>query len=136
MIRRPPRSTLFPYTTLFRSCGTAARRRVATVYSPDLTLLATQCQAKLVLEDIRTNRILKTIPREENSRPVSFSSDNTVFLLPDSEILHIPTATKREFRQFGDGVLNQDGSLVASFPSYRADGVQIFHTRTGERRLW
>src|SRR2546422_5478109 len=24
MIRRPPRSTLFPYTTLFRSCSTAA----------------------------------------------------------------------------------------------------------------
>src|SRR2546430_12598958 len=24
MIRRPPRSTLFPYTTLFRSSGTAA----------------------------------------------------------------------------------------------------------------
>src|SRR5258708_30061425 len=23
MIRRPPRSTLFPYTTLFRSCGSA-----------------------------------------------------------------------------------------------------------------
>src|SRR5256885_15954190 len=31
MIRRPPRSTLFPYTTLFRSCGVEgppkARRR-------------------------------------------------------------------------------------------------------------
>src|SRR2546426_4789203 len=26
MIRRPPRSTLFPYTTLFRSAGTDARR--------------------------------------------------------------------------------------------------------------
>src|SRR5687768_18202932 len=24
--RRPPRSTLFPYTTLFRSCGTTLRR--------------------------------------------------------------------------------------------------------------
>src|SRR3712207_7642114 len=24
MIRRPPRSTLFPYTTLFRSCGSVA----------------------------------------------------------------------------------------------------------------
>src|SRR3712207_8229181 len=24
MIRRPPRSTLFPYTTLFRSCSTVA----------------------------------------------------------------------------------------------------------------
>src|SRR5690349_22609209 len=27
MIRRPPRSTLFPYTTLFRSCGHAPQRR-------------------------------------------------------------------------------------------------------------
>src|SRR2546430_12221707 len=26
MIRRPPRSTLFPYTTLFRSCPTPANR--------------------------------------------------------------------------------------------------------------
>src|SRR5947207_10571533 len=25
MIRRPPRSTLFPYTTLFRSCGVLSR---------------------------------------------------------------------------------------------------------------
>src|SRR3712207_7640540 len=29
MIRRPPRSTLFPYTTLFRSLRGAARRGVA-----------------------------------------------------------------------------------------------------------
>src|SRR3712207_7413307 len=27
MIRRPPRSTLFPYTTLFRSEGSEAKRR-------------------------------------------------------------------------------------------------------------
>src|SRR5438876_1731808 len=27
MIRRPPRSTLFPYTTLFRSAAPAGRRR-------------------------------------------------------------------------------------------------------------
>src|SRR2546427_4412340 len=27
MIRRPPRSTLFPYTTLFRSTGKAGRKR-------------------------------------------------------------------------------------------------------------
>src|SRR5260370_17241971 len=27
MIRRPPRSTLFPYTTLFRSCGVRRRLR-------------------------------------------------------------------------------------------------------------
>src|SRR2546430_7540602 len=29
MIRRPPRSTLFPYTTLFRSIGTVVRPRAA-----------------------------------------------------------------------------------------------------------
>src|SRR2546430_12163654 len=29
MIRRPPRSTLFPYTTLFRSLATTARGRPA-----------------------------------------------------------------------------------------------------------
>src|SRR5256885_9696557 len=30
MIRRPPRSTLFPYTTLFRSCGRTFRHEGAT----------------------------------------------------------------------------------------------------------
>src|SRR5258708_11605462 len=33
MIRRPPRSTLFPYTTLFRS-GHEARARAAQRYAP------------------------------------------------------------------------------------------------------
>src|SRR3712207_7034453 len=31
MIRRPPRSTLFPYTTLFRSLGLAPRLRLPSV---------------------------------------------------------------------------------------------------------
>src|SRR5689334_23921758 len=32
MIRRPPRSTLFPYTTLFRSRGRPRRRRGRSVF--------------------------------------------------------------------------------------------------------
>src|SRR5438552_17105555 len=43
MIRRPPRSTLFPYTTLFRSIGTiddAARCREVRVPEPEPTRLA------------------------------------------------------------------------------------------------
>src|SRR2546422_5524931 len=45
MIRRPPRSTLFPYTTLFRSLGAIRQRtrlavgereRVVTLTGPDL----------------------------------------------------------------------------------------------------
>src|SRR3712207_7165688 len=36
MIRRPPRSTLFPYTTLFRSLLRAARERTGIIYlQPD-----------------------------------------------------------------------------------------------------
>src|SRR2546430_12940085 len=31
MIRRPPRSTLFPYTTLFRSCSSRGQKGVASV---------------------------------------------------------------------------------------------------------
>src|SRR3712207_9176448 len=33
MIRRPPRSTLFPYTTLFRSAGTLSPHLLDRVYS-------------------------------------------------------------------------------------------------------
>src|SRR5256885_8185071 len=34
MIRRPPRSTLFPYTTLFRSVGSRSPRAAAVAGSP------------------------------------------------------------------------------------------------------
>src|SRR2546429_1818549 len=33
MIRRPPRSTLFPYTTLFRSCAVESRRHLGQAVS-------------------------------------------------------------------------------------------------------
>src|SRR2546427_7574180 len=39
MIRRPPRSTLFPYTTLFRSAG-AARRRALRHVRPERSVPA------------------------------------------------------------------------------------------------
>src|SRR2546430_9923468 len=38
MIRRPPRSTLFPYTTLFRSRGESSRRMRQTIRRRDGTL--------------------------------------------------------------------------------------------------
>src|SRR3990172_29274 len=46
MIRRPPRSTLFPYTTLFRSLRTScwpSRSAMATSCSPSTSLRATRC---------------------------------------------------------------------------------------------
>src|SRR3712207_7883007 len=45
MIRRPPRSTLFPYTTLFRSWGTERNRLAMLADTPDLdgSTRANQC---------------------------------------------------------------------------------------------
>jgi WD40 repeat protein len=117
-------------------CGATTNVRTTTVYNPDFTLLAAQCQTKLVIQEVGTNKVLRTIPREWNSRPISFSPKNRVVVLPDSEILDLGTGTRREFQQFDDGVLNRDGSLIATFPNYQANGVQIFDTRTGERRFW
>src|SRR3712207_8726970 len=39
MIRRPPRSTLFPYTTLFRSGGARPRRQEVPDGTPERALL-------------------------------------------------------------------------------------------------
>src|SRR3712207_7087715 len=44
MIRRPPRSTLFPYTTLFRSCPVPACRRRRGVGALRGPLSAARCQ--------------------------------------------------------------------------------------------
>src|SRR3989454_8732025 len=42
MIRRPPRSTLFPYTTLFRSCGVDTIL-IARTDANSATLLTSDC---------------------------------------------------------------------------------------------
>src|SRR5258708_16599802 len=47
MIRRPPRSTLFPYTTLFRSCSRCARTRAtASSCSRSGVSCATKCSRR------------------------------------------------------------------------------------------
>src|SRR2546423_6299245 len=45
MIRRPPRSTLFPYTTLFRSLaeGPQVRRRLGHTWSKNPIVLTPKC---------------------------------------------------------------------------------------------
>src|SRR5260370_5085700 len=48
MIRRPPRSTLFPYTTLFRSVHEAAARGATLVASLHAVDLALACFARIV----------------------------------------------------------------------------------------
>src|SRR2546426_6022793 len=43
MIRRPPRSTLFPYTTLFRSAVVGQRQRLAGVVDRHTCVAVDQC---------------------------------------------------------------------------------------------
>src|SRR5258707_7169692 len=55
MIRRPPRSTLFPYTTLFRSCD----RRWPAIEGIDRSQAETQAAEEITLLQIRPIRNLQ-----------------------------------------------------------------------------
>src|SRR5687768_17681866 len=59
MIRRPPRSTLFPYTTLFRSAGDAAEARVGdvAVLRDDVDSAARRAQRRAALDLGRDRRV-------------------------------------------------------------------------------
>src|SRR5258708_8604597 len=60
MIRRPPRSTLFPYTTLFRS------RIEPTLYFPELNSVAAPFDHAILPADIR--EALSRIPTNQVDR--------------------------------------------------------------------
>src|SRR3989442_8812837 len=54
MIRRPPRSTLFPYTTLFRSISSGRENQVA---NPHVQLPARVQRCKTAFEDRKSTRL-------------------------------------------------------------------------------
>src|SRR2546430_3308437 len=76
MIRRPPRSTLFPYTTLFRSNAYQARPRVAD------RLINVLVRTKWIAAEAATQAVLvvlgddvKTIGRESGLRSEEHTSE-------------------------------------------------------------
>src|SRR3712207_7809860 len=62
MIRRPPRSTLFPYTTLFRSDSTQISRLSGPLEVRSIAV---------ALREIRPQRMIKTIAIFANNRVVA-----------------------------------------------------------------
>src|SRR5258708_11821618 len=68
MIRRPPRSTLFPYTTLFRS---------RSLQLSDTRALGTM-RAKLVAEEYRFGSMVEAIVRSEEHTSELQSPDHLV----------------------------------------------------------
>src|SRR3989442_5941617 len=59
MIRRPPRSTLFPYTTLFRSIGIRVGRELRTLRRVQLAIgaSAASCTRRSVRRDRKSTRL-------------------------------------------------------------------------------
>src|SRR5438067_1406468 len=65
MIRRPPRSTLFPYTTLFRSMQKRASRGVSRLHQLHTSYSAVRSRRKSSRAAIPTATGQKTVERSE-----------------------------------------------------------------------
>src|SRR5580698_11315503 len=86
MIRRPPRSTLFPYTTLFRSERLAPVTVVADVEFLDLQRDTTVCSLALQRLDRKSTRL--------NSSHMSISY--AVFCLTKKKNIPLPLRTSKK----------------------------------------
>src|SRR5256885_9393973 len=74
MIRRPPRSTLFPYTTLFRSAGGAGRGRC-----PALTAGARRAHAgRAGLQGRGADRLVWPVRPQEDRKSTRLNSSHLV----------------------------------------------------------
>src|SRR5258705_9736162 len=84
MIRRPPRSTLFPYTTLFRSCGLPIVHRL-----PDRLKVAERVSSSDLLETFfvrpvahdGANFLLRQSMRQESNGEVGLKVFHLHFVL-------------------------------------------------------
>src|SRR3712207_7617283 len=86
MIRRPPRSTLFPYTTLFRSAAAAARdaARLRALYAADFA--HTHTSGKV---DGRDARIVSLLRSEEHTSELQSRQYLVCRLLLEKKKKHI-----------------------------------------------
>src|SRR2546430_4341473 len=66
MIRRPPRSTLFPYTTLFRSLYMKVRDAVRAVNEVENYLYATSQLAQTTLRSVRSEEHTSELQSQSN----------------------------------------------------------------------
>src|SRR2546430_8169083 len=96
MIRRPPRSTLFPYTTLFRSMLTAVKTIEVVSRTglglDELTADMKTFPQRLVNVRVREKKTLADLPRSEEHTSELQSQSNIVcrLLLEKKKIKEIP----------------------------------------------
>src|SRR5256885_9920170 len=68
MIRRPPRSTLFPYTTLFRSIEAAWRSYSSTQLTAQEAVLAKQAQALFAPANQSIDKLLQRLKQLDGKK--------------------------------------------------------------------
>src|SRR2546427_7942491 len=78
MIRRPPRSTLFPYTTLFRSLLANAVSQEADVKAVEARVARGQADAGIVYRSELTPVLLRRVRRSEEHTSELQSQSNLV----------------------------------------------------------
>src|SRR5256885_6038424 len=104
MIRRPPRSTLFPYTTLFRSPAYAAAKggvaQLTKAFSNEWAAkginvnaiapgyMVTDNTAALRSDAVRSRQILERIPAGRWGDPEDIAGAAVFLRLPASEYVH------------------------------------------------
>src|SRR3712207_7908901 len=80
MIRRPPRSTLFPYTTLFRSAGGYVRRRGCPVRLLNLEDIDERCDRHKRHDDAASERLRSEgclqVPRKKDRKSTRLNSSH------------------------------------------------------------
>src|SRR2546427_8848699 len=81
MIRRPPRSTLFPYTTLFRSYHPLVKRLL------DGELSLAELPAELRAEGEQALRLIRGVDRAPVTLPATRSEEHTSELQSQSNLV-------------------------------------------------
>src|SRR5256886_13149652 len=119
MIRRPPRSTLFPYTTLFRS----NRAEIATHLGPNIELIGLGTGAgtktRILIEALEKPAVY--IPVDISDKQLGESAAIFHKLFPDLEILPVcadylqPVALPSPRREARRNVVYFPGSTIGNF---------------------
>src|SRR5258708_23247867 len=85
MIRRPPRSTLFPYTTLFRSNRGEGKRRRKGALS----------KSALSIQPVRVWRMLQWVPRGQMKHPPRSEEHTSELQSPDHLVCRLLLEKKK-----------------------------------------
>src|SRR3712207_6023194 len=126
MIRRPPRSTLFPYTTLFRS-GRARVRAAQVRDGLDLEVLAREVRPDAFGRDERAARILRGPPV-----PVAYVVDHQLRVVFELDGEPVPALLVLGRLPRAELPVHPRGALEALRAPVPRDAARRVHARVGE----